>query len=212
MSEYQYYGFLAIDRPLTCDEQEQLRALSTRARITATSFTNEYQWGNFRGDPRRMVERYYDAHLYLTNWGTRQVILRVPKGPLTLRALEPYCVDECVVAWTTKTHLVLDLRSEDEGADWEEGAEDSLGAIAGVRAELGGIVSGQGWWPGSGSNRRPSAFQAKPGHRDVPASFPLTFVDSRSRTRSSGAVGVSAGVNRASLVGSAWWGRARCRR
>ncbi|MFI9156642.1 hypothetical protein [Kitasatospora aureofaciens] len=136
MSEYQYYEFLAIDRPLTSDEQEQLRALSTRARITSTSFTNEYQWGNFRGDPRRMVERYYDAHLYLTNWGTHQVILRVPKGQLALRALEPYCVDECVEAWTTKTHLVLDLRSEDEGGDWEEDAEDSLGAIAGVRAEL----------------------------------------------------------------------------
>ncbi|MFJ2190760.1 hypothetical protein ACIOJE_22985 [Kitasatospora sp. NPDC087861] len=136
MSEYQYYEFLAIDRPLTGDEREQLRSLSTRARITATSFTNEYHWGNFRGDPRRMVERYYDAHLYLTNWGTHQVILRLPKGQLALRALEPYCFDECVEAWTTKTHLVLDLRSEDEGGDWEEGAEDSLGAIAGVRAEL----------------------------------------------------------------------------
>lgn len=60
----------------------------------------------------------------------------MPKGQLTLRALEPYCFDECVEAWTTRTHLVLDLRSEDEGGDWEEGAEDSLGAIAGVRAEL----------------------------------------------------------------------------
>ncbi|AUY50515.1 hypothetical protein [Streptomyces sp. CB01881] len=136
MSEYQYYEFLAIDRPLTREEQEELRSLSTRARITAASFTNEYQWGNFRGDPRRMVEQYYDAHLYLTNWGTHQVILRLPKGQLTLRALEPYFFDECVEAWTTKTHLVLDLRSEDEGGDWEEGAEDSLGAIAGVRAEL----------------------------------------------------------------------------
>ncbi|MFG2846706.1 hypothetical protein ACGF12_26565 [Kitasatospora sp. NPDC048296] len=136
MSEYQYYEFLAIDRPLSSDEQGQLRSLSTRARITATSFTNEYQWGNFRGDPRRMVEQYYDAHLYLTNWGTRQVILRLPKEQLPLRALEPYCFDEYVEAWTTKTHLVLDLRSEDEGGDWAEGAEDSLGAIAGVRAEL----------------------------------------------------------------------------
>jgi hypothetical protein len=136
MSEYQYYEFLAIDRALTSDEQEQLRSLSTRARITATSFTNEYHWGNFRGDPRRMVEQYYDAHLYLTNWGTRQVILRLPKGQLPLRAVEQYCFDECFEARTTKTHLVLDLRSEDESGDWEEGAEDSLGAIAGVRAEL----------------------------------------------------------------------------
>ena len=27
---------------------EALRTLSTRARITATSFTNHYKWGDFR--------------------------------------------------------------------------------------------------------------------------------------------------------------------
>ncbi len=136
VSEYQHYEFLAIDRPLTREEQEQLRALSSRARITATSFTNDYHWGNFRGDPRKLVERYYDAHLYLANWGTHQVILRVPKQQLALPTVEAYCFDEHVEAWTTKTHLILDLRSEDESGDWDEGAEDSLGAIVGIRAEL----------------------------------------------------------------------------
>ena len=34
MSEYQYYEFLAIDRPLTKDEIGELRKLSTRATIT----------------------------------------------------------------------------------------------------------------------------------------------------------------------------------
>ncbi len=42
MSEYQYYEFLAIDRPLTSEEMADLRALSTRANITPVSFTNEY--------------------------------------------------------------------------------------------------------------------------------------------------------------------------
>jgi hypothetical protein len=51
MSEYQYYEFLAIDRPLDPAEQAQVRSLSTRARITGTSFVNEYHWGDFRGDP-----------------------------------------------------------------------------------------------------------------------------------------------------------------
>jgi hypothetical protein len=41
MSEYQYYEFLAVDRPLDERQQAEVRALSTRARITATSFTNE---------------------------------------------------------------------------------------------------------------------------------------------------------------------------
>jgi hypothetical protein len=44
MSEYQYYEFAAIDRPLTRDEQAELRAISTRALITPASFVNTYQW------------------------------------------------------------------------------------------------------------------------------------------------------------------------
>jgi hypothetical protein len=136
MSEYQYYEFLAVDRPLDERQQAEVRALSTRAKITATSFTNEYHWGNFRGDPRKMMERYYDAHLYVTNWGTHQVMLRLPRTLLSLEVAEQYCIDPHVVAWACGEHLILDLTSEDESGDWVEGAEDSLSAIVGVRAEL----------------------------------------------------------------------------
>ncbi|CAH2603784.1 protein of unknown function [Rhodovastum atsumiense] len=44
MSEYQYYEFLALDRPLDDAARQELRASSSRARITAASFTNSYQW------------------------------------------------------------------------------------------------------------------------------------------------------------------------
>jgi hypothetical protein len=138
MSEYQYYEFLAVDRPLDERQQAEVRALSTRARITATSFTNEYHWGNFRGDPRTMMERYYDAHLHVTNWGTHQVMLRLPRTLLSLEVAGQYCIDPHVAAWTSGENLVLDLASEDESGDWAEGAEDSLPAIVGVRAELAG--------------------------------------------------------------------------
>ena len=70
MSEYQYYEFVAVDRPLTAAQQGELRALSTRARISASSFVNDYQWGDLKADPRKWMERYFDAHLYLANWGT----------------------------------------------------------------------------------------------------------------------------------------------
>ena len=36
MSEYQYYEFHAIDRPLSERERRELRACSTRATITST--------------------------------------------------------------------------------------------------------------------------------------------------------------------------------
>lgn len=136
MSEYQYYEFLAIDRPLTDKQQAEVRALSTRAHITATSFTNEYHWGNFRGDPSRMVERYYDAHLYLANWGTHRIMLRLPKAVLNLKQAECYCVGDQVSAWTSGAHLILDFTSEAEEEYWEDGVERSLSAIVGIRAEL----------------------------------------------------------------------------
>lgn len=67
MSEYQYYEFQAVDRPLGELQQQELRALSTRARITATSFVNSYEWGNFKGSPARLMDRYFDLHVYLAN-------------------------------------------------------------------------------------------------------------------------------------------------
>lgn len=83
-----------------------------------------------------MMERYYDAHLYLTNWGTHQVMLRLPRVLLSLETAEQYCIDPHVTAWTSGEHLILDLISEDESGDWVEGAEDSLSAIVSVRTDL----------------------------------------------------------------------------
>lgn len=136
MSEYQYYEFLALDRPLDTREQDEVRALSTRARITATSFVNEYHWGDFSGDPVELVEHYYDAHLYVANWGTHRLLFRVPHALLDSDVVGPYCVDEHVNAWISGESLVLDLFSDDEPDDYFEHPEGSLSALAGVRAEL----------------------------------------------------------------------------
>jgi hypothetical protein len=136
VSEYQYYEFLAVDRPLTAAEQAEVRRCSSRARITATSFTNEYHWGDFSGDPGELMQRYYDAHLYLANWGTHRIMLRLPRALLDPKVAREYCVDDEVTVSVTGEHVILDLTSEDEGGEWEEDAEDSLSAIVGVRAEL----------------------------------------------------------------------------
>jgi hypothetical protein len=138
VSEYQYYEFLAIDRPLDAAEQAKVRSLSTRARITGTSFVNEYHWGNFRGDPNRLMERYYDAHLYVANWGTHRVMLRLPCDLLDPGVVEEYCVDEQLSAWVTDEFIVLDFTSEDHAGEFgfDHDAEVLLSAIVGVRAEL----------------------------------------------------------------------------
>ncbi len=135
MSEYQYYEFLAVDRPLDERQHAELRALSTRARITATSFVNEYHWGNFRGNPTVLMERYFDAFLYLANWGTRQLMIRLPRDLLDLGVAERYCTGDAASAWAADGHVILSLSSEDEDEYWEEG-EGRLASIALVRSEL----------------------------------------------------------------------------
>lgn len=135
MSEYQYYEFLAIDRPLDDGEQAELRSMSTRAEITATRLVNEYHWGDFRGEPNELMERYYDAHLYLADWGTNRVMLRLPVSVLDPETVEDYCVGDQVSAQFTDEFVVLDLTSEDEPGDWAE-PEGVLATIAGVRDEL----------------------------------------------------------------------------
>ncbi|MBO0881474.1 MAG: hypothetical protein J2P17_14245 [Mycobacterium sp.] len=138
MSEYQYYEFLALDRPLGDTEQAEVRSLSTRATITATSFVNEYHWGDFKGDPNRLMERYYDAHLYLANWGTHRVMFRLPRDLLDPDVVEDYRVDDQVNAWVADEFILLDLTSQDETGefDLDHDPEALLSAIVGVRAEL----------------------------------------------------------------------------
>jgi hypothetical protein len=137
MSEYQYYEFVAIDRPLTANQQDELRAVSTRGRITSSSFINDYQWGDLKADPRVWMERYFDAHLYLANWGSHRITLRLPRVALDQATAARYCVGATVTSWTTRTHVIVDLSSEDEEGveDWT-GPEGRLAAIIPARAEL----------------------------------------------------------------------------
>src|SRR3712207_784527 len=98
MSEYQYYEFRAIDQPLDERAMAALRSLTSRATITPTSLVNVYHFGNFKGDPDRLMDQYFDAHLYESNWGVRRLMFRLPAPSFDLGLAMPYCVAEVVKA------------------------------------------------------------------------------------------------------------------
>jgi hypothetical protein len=137
MSEYQYYEFLALDRPLTAKQRAELRSISSRAEITATRFTNEYLWGDLAGDPLQMVKEYFDAFLYLANWGTRQVMFRLPRGVLDPETARPYCFTDTASLIETDGHLILSLNVDQEEADddWDEPG-GQLAVMVQARSEL----------------------------------------------------------------------------
>ena len=139
MSEYQYYEFLAIDKPLSKQDITALRALSTRARITATSFTNHYNWGDFKGDPRRLMNRWFDLHLYFANWMSRRLMIRLPKRLINRDKLDIFLRDVgSVEIRTSGENVIIDIwhdyeppkfTDDDDGSGW-------LGALAPLRADL----------------------------------------------------------------------------
>jgi hypothetical protein len=138
MSEYQYYEFQAIDRPLGVKELAALRQLSSRARITPTSFVNHYNYGSFKGDPTALMGQYFDLHLYLANWGTHAFAMRVPKRFLDPKLAKNYCIGDAATMHATPEHIVIEFRSEEESGDWIDDDEGSgwLAALAPLRADL----------------------------------------------------------------------------
>ena len=142
MSEYQYYEFRAIDRPLSEADRAALRELSSRADITSTRFTNEYHFGDFRGDPRAMMARWFDLHLYLANWGTRRIMIRIPKRLLDASRLDEFVseVDE-VEIHESGQNLIVDIgfypeESEFGYHDDDGDGEGWLDSIAPLRNDL----------------------------------------------------------------------------
>ncbi|CAK8715497.1 Knr4/Smi1-like domain-containing protein [Candidatus Electrothrix laxa] len=135
MSEYQYYEFQAIDKPLSQKDQQLLRDISSRAQITSTSFVNEYNYGNFKGNPLKLVEKYFDAFLYVTNWGTHQLFLKIPRKLIDLDLASKYCIGDSWTIYEKGDYLIFDFTSESEDYDWEEG-EGYLSSLISLRSDL----------------------------------------------------------------------------
>jgi hypothetical protein len=136
MSEYQYYEFLALDRRLNNEEMREIRSVSSRAEITPTSFVNEYNYGDFKGDEYEFLEHFFDVHVYVANWGTHRFMLRIPKALLTAKEAKPYCGEYGFTVREAGDSLILDFTSnDDEGGDWEEGG-GWMASLAPVRGEL----------------------------------------------------------------------------
>jgi hypothetical protein len=137
MSEYQYYEFRAVDRPLGEREMVELRELSTRAEITPTGFVNTYNWGDFRGDPYELMEKYFDAFVYVANWGTHRFMLRVPRRLLDTKAASLYCTGEELSLRAKGEHVLLEFVSDpEEPEDFVVGGEGWLPSMITLRSDL----------------------------------------------------------------------------
>jgi hypothetical protein len=136
VSEYQYYEFAALDEPLTDKQMTALRALSTRAEITPTSFVNEYHWGDFKGDPRKSIVDYFDAFLYYANWGTLWCMFRLAKAAVDLAVFQPFNTEDAIEIVVKGKNVIVDICIQDEPGDYDVPYEQTLGPLISARTEL----------------------------------------------------------------------------
>ena len=146
MSEYQYYEFLAVDQALSDEQMRELRGISSRAKITPTSLTNTYSYGDFRGDPVELLTSYFDAHVYVANWGRYTFMLGFPRAAVDVEALKQYAVDALsdyqdgvtVQERGDRVLVTLSYSEEEGGGGWmDEGeAESWMPSMIQLRADI----------------------------------------------------------------------------
>lgn len=139
MSEYQYYEFAAIDRPLTTAEMARLRQVSTRGRISTSGFVNHYEWGGLKADPSEWMRRYFDAFVYTANWGSCRLALRLPLANFCKTELTPFAAGHALTIEASGEYWIVDWSLDDsenhdrfaveEGSGW-------MSRLAPLREEL----------------------------------------------------------------------------
>jgi hypothetical protein len=136
MSEYQRYEFMAIDRPLTPQQLEEVNDLSSHIEASSTHAFIEYNWGDFKYDPIEVLHDYFDGFLYWANWGSPRLALRFPHGILPSDLLASYGLEDYFVMFTQhEDYDILDIHfyemeALDEWVDYE------LGPLMPIRDEL----------------------------------------------------------------------------
>ena len=128
-----------MDRPLGDPEREQLRALSPTARITASSFADDYQWETFKGNPRSLMAHWFDLHLHVSSWGTRRLMIRLPRRLVDRSRLDRFLHGVPIVdVWTAGDNVVVDVRDDGEEGDplHLDNCSAVLPALAPLRVDL----------------------------------------------------------------------------
>ena len=139
MSEFQYYEFRTVDRPLTQQEIEEVRKLSSRASVTKNRAVFTYNFGDFRGNSDEVLAKYFDAFLYTSNFGTKQLGFRLPTRLFKAQNLSPYEYEYVVEIEPYPDYTTVTLHfDDDEGGGWidEEDCATLLEELLPLRQDL----------------------------------------------------------------------------
>ena len=122
MSEYQYYEFLKLNKPLTPNERKIMDSLSSRAKITTHGASYVYNYGDFRSNPKELLLKYFDIFFYIANWGSISLMFKYHEKQVCIDELKKYCVKDVISCRKHGNNILLNIELNNEGGfGWIEG-------------------------------------------------------------------------------------------
>ena len=141
MSEYQYVAFRAIDGALDDKQLAFAERQSSHSELSRWKMSVEYHYSSFRGDVDGLLRRGFDVYLAYTNYGDREIRLRLPGGlAFSKSTLKPYLAVDSIT-WkkdSTGKDGILAIFPFHESGSIEEAWEfdDYLESLTKVREQL----------------------------------------------------------------------------
>jgi len=122
MSEYQYYEFCSLTKPLSKKVRDVMRSLSSRTYISTHSASYVYNYSDFRGNPKQLLLKYFDVYFYISNWGTVTFMFKYSTCEINTDEIKKYAKKHLISCEKTKDNVVVSITIDNEdGLDWVEG-------------------------------------------------------------------------------------------
>ncbi len=137
MSEYQYYEFQSIDQALSTKDRKEISSWSSRSDCSNRKAVFNYSYGDFPKNINEVLLKYFDAALYLSNWGTRQLLFKLPIALVNLNSLLAYNTsiyleqESCLNIEQKGEFVVIDINLNKE--EWWIEGEGVLSDLVGLR-------------------------------------------------------------------------------
>lgn len=122
MSEYQYYEFCSINKPLTSEARKEMSLLSSRANVGTHNASYVYNYGDFRGNSDTLLLKYFDVFFYISNFGTMRLTLKYATSEMDVNKIKEYCIKHVIACKEHGEYVLLDIYVQnEEGFGWTEG-------------------------------------------------------------------------------------------
>jgi hypothetical protein len=122
MSEYQYYEFCSINKPLTSEARKEMSSLSSRANVGTHNAFYVYNYGDFRGNSDTLLLKYFDVFFYISNFGTIRLTFKYNVFQINIDEIKKYCINHVISYKQHCDDILLDIYIQnEEGFGWTEG-------------------------------------------------------------------------------------------